>query len=255
MSLLLALLAPAWGAEVLVPEATPTSMADFSVSYMVYGLVVSAVEKQGLDVDDGDEIREWAGDSADACADVEGCPASLFKKSEARMAIVLAVGQGKKGLGVEARIYAKGDKSPVKVVRETLDGGEEVAFAKSLAKTAKEAYGLLPDGEAEEEEEEEAPKKASTWSSRYGGSGDEDEEPPKKSSSKSSPSSRYDDEEEDEPPKKSSTKSTVSRYDDEDEEERPSKSSTKSSSKYDEDEEEERPSKSSSKSSSKYDED
>lgn len=161
MSLLLALLTPAWSADVLIPEATPASMADFSVAYMVYGLVVSQVEKQGLEVEDGDEIREWAGEGGDACADVETCPAKLLKKSDARMAVVLAVGQGSKGLTIEARLYAHDDKSPVKVVRNTVAGGEEVAYAKKLGKTAAEVYALI--AERGSDEEEEAPKSSGTW--------------------------------------------------------------------------------------------
>ena len=125
MSLLFALFSPAWASDVLIPEATPASMEDFSVSYTVYSMVVSALENEGLSVDDGDEIREWAGDIADGCALLDDCPANLFSRSEARLALVLTIGQNSRGLNVEAKFFGADDSAPLKVLRQGVAGGGE----------------------------------------------------------------------------------------------------------------------------------
>ena len=240
MSLLFTLLTPAWASDVLVPEATPASMDDFSISYTVYSMVVAALEKERLSVDDGDEIREWAGDIADGCSLIDECPGNLFARSQARLALVMTIGQSSRGLNVEARFYGAEDTSPLKVLRQSVSGGGEQEFSKKLAKTAVELLPLLPERVPAKSskkssskavvanDEEESPRTSSgTWSSRYGGA-ESEEEGSSSESSKSSKSSRYDEEEE-VPPAKNSKSSKSSRYEEE-EEEPPAKSSKSSKS-------------------------
>jgi hypothetical protein len=233
VSLLFALFSPAWASDVLIPEATPASMEDFSVSYTVYSMVVSALENEGLSVDDGDEIREWAGDIADGCALLDDCPANLFSRSEARLALVLTIGQNSRGLNVEAKFFGADDSAPLKVLRQGVAGGGEQEFSKKLARTAAEMLPLLPERslgkgrkssskatakvEPEEAREEASPAATGTWSSRYGSSQVEELDEPPVKSSKSSKASKYDDELDEPPVKstKSSKSSKASKYDDE----------------------------------------
>lgn len=147
MTLLLAAIfssAPAAAGDVLVPEATPASLSDFQYAYMVYSFVVSALEDRNLDVLDGDEIREFAGGNADACADSDECPANLWSSSDAPMAVVLVVGQADDALSTEVRYYSADQAEPVKVIRETVAFGAEVAFANRVAKVAADLHSMLP---------------------------------------------------------------------------------------------------------------
>ncbi len=241
MIALLALLGRASAADVMIPEATPASMSDFSIAYMVYDLVVGQVENKGLDVLDADELRELVDGDADACADLDDCPAKLWDRTDARLAVVIAIGQGDGGLNAEVRLYGWDNAQPLKTIRKTVPGGGEVAFAQEVAKQVAAAIQLVPDRDEElgsigkkptaDEDEEKVPSPSFDE--------DEDEAPPPKKSTKTVKEDPVEDweEEEEEAPKKSTSKSsTKSKSSDEEEEE--------------EEEEEEAPKKSTSKSSS-----
>ncbi len=265
MIALLALLGRAQAADVLIPEATPASMSDFSVAYMVYDLVVGQVENKGLDVLDADELREVVDGDADACADLDDCPAKLWDRTDARLAVVIAIGQADGGLNAEVRLYGWDNAQPLKTIRKTIPGGGEVAFAQDIAKQVAAAIQLVPEREEElgsigskptadededdvpapsfdEDEDEAPPPKKSTKTVKEDPveDWDEEEEEPKKSTSKTSTKSKSSDDEEEEveEPKKSTSKSsTKSKSSDDDEDESPKKSSSKSKSSDDEEEE------------------
>lgn len=141
---LLALLARAHATDVLIVEATPSTLDDFSVAGLFYGMVVTAAEEEGLDLQDADAIREWAGADADTCWDSDACPANLWERTDARLAVVLSVGQVPGGLEIGVRLHGADEAAPFKVIRETVGPGEELAFAGTVARAAKDALTLLP---------------------------------------------------------------------------------------------------------------
>lgn len=147
--MLLALLAltaaPARAADVLVPEATPRDLADFAVAYMFYEMVVGAGRDAGLDLDDADAIRRWAGTDADGCYDLEDCPGDLWSRTDARLAVVMSVGQAPGGLDVDVRLHGADEAAPFKVLRQVVPPGGEADFARTVARAARDALPLLPE--------------------------------------------------------------------------------------------------------------
>ena len=141
---LVALFASAQAADVLFPEATPASVDDFSVAGLFYGMVISEAEKQGLDFEDADDIRLWAGADADACADAPACPANLWDRTGARLAVVVSVGRSPLGLDVVVRLHGVDEAAPFKVLEESVPPGQELAIATKIARTAKDVLPLLP---------------------------------------------------------------------------------------------------------------
>jgi len=240
---LLALLGRASAADVIIPDATPASMSDFSIAGMFTGFVVDAIDGRGLGVLAGEELIEAVGGDADACADLDDCPGKLWDRTDARLAVVMAVGQGDDGLNIEIRLYGWDNAAPLKTIRKVASGGGEIAVAQEIAKQVAAAIQLVPEREEElgsigkkptaDEDEEEVPRP----------SFDEDEDeapPPKKSSTKTVKEDPVEDWDEEEVPPKSSSKSSSkskSTADDE-EEEAPKKTSTKSKSSDDAEKEE-----------------
>ncbi|MDP2313913.1 MAG: hypothetical protein Q8P41_13485 [Pseudomonadota bacterium] len=141
---LLALLGSAHAADVLFVEATPVTLDDFSVAGLFYGMVVSAAEEEGLSFDDEEAIRAWAGTDADTCWDVDACPANLWGRTNARLVVVISVGQSGGGLEIGVRLHGADDAAPFKVLREFVRPGQEGAFAQAVARAAKDALPLLP---------------------------------------------------------------------------------------------------------------
>mgnify|MGYP000707355384 CR=1 FL=1 len=60
--------------DVLVPEFTPASAADFGVSYLIYDSILYDLTDRGVNVVDADRIRDMVGEQGDACIEVTGCP-------------------------------------------------------------------------------------------------------------------------------------------------------------------------------------
>lgn len=145
LSLLALVLEPAFAGEVLVPEATPAQLSDFSVAYLFYDMVVSQLRDQGIGVQDADAIRTWANSDADACWDNPDCPRLLWDHDAGGSAlVVLGIGQTSAGLEVNAKIYRYGDTEPTSVVHEIVGGGSEERIAvriSGLAVQARDAAG------------------------------------------------------------------------------------------------------------------
>ncbi len=141
---LVALFAPAQAADVLFVEATPATLDDFSVAGLFYGMVVSAAEEQGLDYQDADAIRRWAGTDADTCWDDDACPSNLWDRTDARLAVVMSVGTTASGLVVQARLHGVDETAPFKVLKETVPPGGELEVAERIARAAADALPLLP---------------------------------------------------------------------------------------------------------------
>lgn len=142
---LLALLGTAQAADVLFIDATPLTLDDFEVAEAFYAKVVAAAEDEGFSFDDVEAVRAWAGEDADTCWDVDACPANLWDRTSARLAIVLSVGQSPAGLEVGVRLHGVDDVAPFKVIRETVAPGQEAAVARTVARAAREALPLLPE--------------------------------------------------------------------------------------------------------------
>lgn len=134
---------PAWATDVLVPAPTPGSVADFSVAYMFGGLVVSALEDQGISVEDDDAIRRWAPGEADACYETTGCPESLWSRTDARLAVVMAVSSSPTGLHVQVRLVPADGTAPTVLQSDVASGGE-VAYAATITAKAAELLPKLP---------------------------------------------------------------------------------------------------------------
>jgi hypothetical protein len=145
---LVALLSAAQAADVLFVEATPATLDDFSVAGLFYGMVVSAAEGAGVDFEDADAIRAWAGRDADACWDVDVCPANLWDRTGARLIVVMSVGRVEGGLEVGVRLHGADERAPFKVIREVVPPGKETAVAAKIARAAADALPLLPEREA-----------------------------------------------------------------------------------------------------------
>lgn len=150
--MLLTLLALAIGAahagDVLVPEATPAQLSDFSVAYLFYDMVVSQLRDQGIAVQDADVIRGWAESDADACWDNPDCPRLLWDRDAGGSAlVVLGVGQTANGLEVNARIYKAGETEPTETVHEIVPGGSEERLAVRISGLAVQARDAAGDDE------------------------------------------------------------------------------------------------------------
>lgn len=142
--MLLALLSVANAADVLIPEATPASLDDFSVAYMVYDLVVGQVGGSMYAVEDGDAIRKWADKDAEGCFDEPACPANLWGRTDARLAVVMGVGKADGGLAITARFYEPGRADPLREIQDVVPAGAELAFAKDLAMAVNETIVGIP---------------------------------------------------------------------------------------------------------------
>src|SRR5436190_19037289 len=118
--MLLGLVAIAGAADVLIPEATPRGLDDFSVAFLFYEMVVDAARKEGLDYEDAEVIRGWAGPEGDGCWDNDACPANLWDRTSARLAVVMSVGATDAGLEVDVRLHNADESAPFKVLREVL---------------------------------------------------------------------------------------------------------------------------------------
>lgn len=145
MLLPLLLTSAGWAADVLIPEATPASLDDFSVAYMVYDLVLNETNGGLYRVDDADRIRAWAGPDADGCFDSDACPANLWSRTDARIALVLGVGREEKGIAVTVRFYDANHTAPIREMTDVLPEGTELAFAKEVAMALSETIaGIAP---------------------------------------------------------------------------------------------------------------
>jgi hypothetical protein len=143
--LLAILLAPrAAAADILIPEATPESLDDFSVAYMVYDLVATELNSGMFRVDDADRIRAWAGKDADACFDVPECPGNLWGRTDARLAVVMGVGHTDAGLSITVRFYDPDHTDPIREMQDVVPAGAELAFAKDVVMAVNETIVTIP---------------------------------------------------------------------------------------------------------------
>lgn len=145
--MLFTLLTNALAADVLIPAVTPLTVEDVAISESFYRQVVSASLQAGLTVEDADGMRVWAGADAENCYDNTNCPQNLWSRTDARVAVVLRVGQGSNGLIVEARLNGYSDSAPLNIMRETVAPGKEASYAAKLALTVQEVLELLPPRE------------------------------------------------------------------------------------------------------------
>lgn len=157
LALLLALAAPARAADVIFPEATPVSLDDFSVAYLVYDMVLGEVAQGMYVVEDGDTIRKWAGPDADGCFDNDACPGNLWARTDARLALVMAVGAEGDRTRITVKFFAWDRAEPLRVVEDSIPQGTEVAFAKNLAFTTAEVLSEVSPRAAEAPEPKPAP--------------------------------------------------------------------------------------------------
>ncbi len=119
--------------DVLVPEATPAQLSDFSVAYLFYDMLLSALRDQSLGVQDADAMRKWAGTDGDACFDNPDCPRLLWDHDAGgSVLVVLGVGQAGDGLEVTARLYSSGQSDPAQTIHETVSGGGEQKLADKI---------------------------------------------------------------------------------------------------------------------------
>lgn len=141
------LLGRAQATDVLVPEATPATLDDFAVAYMIYDMIATNLADDGLAVDDAEAIRVWAKTDGDACFDNAACPANLWGRTGARLAVVLSVSQGSGALAVEALLYTRGQSAPVRVVKEQVPEGSEDAFAREMVGVVRTELDAVGDPE------------------------------------------------------------------------------------------------------------
>ncbi len=133
----------AGAAEVLLPPATPLTVADEQVAEVFYRQVVAAALQTGLSVEDADSIRTWALADAEGCFDNPDCPALLWSRTEARLAMIVRVGKGSSGLLVETRwVDVSGEVR--RVARETVPYGKEASYAGRLALMLQEVQAGMP---------------------------------------------------------------------------------------------------------------
>lgn len=144
LALLLALTSPTSAAEVLFPEATPIALDDFSVAYIVYEMVYGEVANGLFDIEGGESIRKWAGADADGCFDNDACPANLWDRTDARLALVMAAGAQDGGTAIEIRFYAWNRREPLRVMKDIIPGGTELAYAKDVSIAVAEVLAEVP---------------------------------------------------------------------------------------------------------------
>ena len=140
-----ALVGAAQAADVLLLDATPVSVDDFSIAGLFYGMVTSAADDAGLEYEDADAIHRWAGKDADTCADNDACPANLWDRTDARLAVVMSVGQSAGGLEVTVALHGAEEPGAFKVLRQVVAPGQEMAYANTIVKAARDALPLLPE--------------------------------------------------------------------------------------------------------------
>jgi hypothetical protein len=126
--------ASASAGDILVPEATPAQLSDFSLSYLFYDMVIGQLREQGLGVQDADAIRLWAGSDADACFDNPDCPSLIWEHDAGgSVLIVMGIGQNADGVTVNARLYRVGETEPAGELHETVPSGSEERYAIKIA--------------------------------------------------------------------------------------------------------------------------
>jgi len=141
---LLALASVGFATDILVPEATPESLGDFALAYMVYDIILNELSSSSYRVEGGDEIRRWAGKDADGCFDNDACPANLWDRTDARLALVLGIGLTDDGTSITARFYDAGHEEPIRVLNDVVPAGAELAFSRDLRVVVSEVYASLP---------------------------------------------------------------------------------------------------------------
>ncbi len=138
------LVGSARAADVLVPDPVSGDVDDLAVAAIFQSFLIQALLDGGVSVDDGDTIRAWAGGAADDCFERPACPANLWERSDARLAVVTSVVRSSEGIDVEARFHGVDDAAPFKVYRERVALGGERALANTLARAARDALRVLP---------------------------------------------------------------------------------------------------------------
>ena len=126
--------ASAFAGDILVPEATPAQLSDFSLSYLFYDMVIGQLREQGLGVQDAEAIRLWAGPDGDACFDNPDCPSLMWERDAGgSVLIVMGIGQNADGVSVNARLYRIGETEPAGELHETVASGSEERYATKIA--------------------------------------------------------------------------------------------------------------------------
>lgn len=144
--LLLAWSALALGAELLLPSATPRTPGAQNAALIFHGRVVQAASVANVTFEDPARIRAWVGATAgEGCYQrPERCPADLWPHTQARLAIVLAVGENPDGsLDVEARFFGPASAVPIHTLRETV-APTDTRFPATIVATAVDILPLIP---------------------------------------------------------------------------------------------------------------
>jgi hypothetical protein len=129
--------------DVLVPEFTPASAADFGVSYLIYDSILYDLTDRGVSVVDAERIRGMVGDRGDSCIEVAECPDELFDHFPAKLAVVGWVEQTPEGLYVKVELHDPNNSIPVKTIEDTVAGGAEYEFTGAVADTVLELLPLV----------------------------------------------------------------------------------------------------------------
>ena len=82
---------------------------------------------------------------SDTCADNDACPANLWDRTDARLAVVMSVGQSAGGLEVTVALHGAEEPGAFKVLRQVVAPGQEMAYANTIVKAARDALPLLPE--------------------------------------------------------------------------------------------------------------
>ena len=143
MLALLALSLPARAEDVIVPEPTVTDVGDIGVAFLTYGLFVDALREGGVDVVDGDVLRNWQVPGMQDCASNASCPGNYWAATDARIAVVLKMEREGGAYQITARLHSAEDAEAFKVYTDTVPGGTEGAWAVKLARNVRDALPLV----------------------------------------------------------------------------------------------------------------
>lgn len=130
--------------QLLVPEFTPESVTDFTVSYMMYDQLLRDMRALGMEPIDGDTLRQTHGDVGDDCAINRDCVAALFELyPDAPLVVVGEVGTTNEGLTVEVHYYVRDDPQAVKTRKQVLEPGAELQHTEAIARQAADLLAIV----------------------------------------------------------------------------------------------------------------
>jgi hypothetical protein len=151
MWILLTALAPAaLASDVVLPEFSAGSMADFATAEAVTAAVESALRARSLSVEGPDLLVARHPDLAIGCAETPGCPAALLARTDGALAVVGDVQVDGERWDVTVRFFAPGQLQPVQVMRRETSAKTLPTFTATLTPLVE---ALLPSTPPEPEPE------------------------------------------------------------------------------------------------------